>query len=143
MGSNVILNGGAYIRLVILLLILPINWVIAAIAAALFHELSHYTALRVLNIPVHRLEILGFGARMETGEMSEKEELLCALAGPAGSFLLLTFARWIPRIALCALIQGIFNLLPVKNLDGGRALRCAWALVFGKKPCKQGKEGVQ
>lgn len=143
MGSKLSLKGGAYIRLVILLLILPINWVVSAILAAIIHELSHYTALRVLNIPVHRLEILGFGARMETGEMSEKEELFCALAGPAGSFLLLILARWVPRIALCGLFQGLFNLLPVGNLDGGRAIRCAMALVSGKKPCKQGKDGVQ
>ena len=80
---------------------------------------------------------------LETGSMTIREELLCALAGPAGSLSLLLVSEWIPRIALCGMVQGLFNLIPAGNLDGGRVLRCLIALLFGKKPCKQEKEGVQ
>ena len=54
--------------------------------------------------------------------MPPGRELLCALAGPAGSLLLAMLP--VPKLALCALIQGMFNLLPLEGLDGGRILGC-------------------
>lgn len=127
----------------LLILSLPLNWIGSAFLAALVHECSHLTALRIFHVPVFRLEIGAAGAVLETGSMTIREELLCALAGPAGSLSLLLVSEWIPRIALCGMVQGLFNLIPAGNLDGGRVLRCLIALLFGKKPCKQEKEGVQ
>ena len=72
------------------------------------------------------------GAVLDTVSMDSWRVLLCALAGPAGSFLLLLFARYIPRIAFCGLIQGCFNLMPVAPLDGGRAVRCLSEMMFSK-----------
>ena len=122
---------------------LPLRWVVAAILAAAVHEVSHLLALHLLGIPVFGITIGGRGAVLETDSLSEGEELLCALAGPLGSFLLLLFAVWIPRVAICGLCQGLYNLIPLGNLDGGRVLRALVNLVHRKKPCKQGKERVQ
>lgn len=94
------------------------------IAAAAFHECCHYIMLKFMGVSVFGITIGVDGAVIDTGPMTSHQELVCSLAGPAGSFLLLLAARWFPMLSLCAGIQGLYNLIPVMPFDGGRALRC-------------------
>jgi len=113
-----------------LLLTLPLNWLLSALAAAAFHELCHGAAILLLGGRIWGVRIGAGGAVMETEPLSSGKELVCALAGPAGSLLLVLTFRIFPRVAVCALVQGAFNLLPVFPLDGGRALRAGLCLVL-------------
>lgn len=107
----------------LLLLTLPLHWVAACFLAALFHELGHYLAVLLLGGKISCLEFSFCGARMYASALPPERELLCLLAGPAASLSMLLFVRIFPQLSLCGLIQGVYNLLPIGNLDGGKAAR--------------------
>lgn len=131
MGSNSIkLSAGFCALLAMMLLLLPLQWILAAVFAALFHESCHYLAIRLLSGRGTVVRLYSYGAKMPLPEMSRGRELLCALAGPLGGLCLLLLARWMPRLALCAGMQSVYNLLPIYPLDGGRALQSGLALIL-------------
>ena len=118
-----------YIYLVILLFILPLKWLLAWVFAAAFHEASHWIAVKVCGGEIYYITIGIGGAKMECGPMTKKKGILAVLCGPFGGLLLVFFARWIPRIALCSWFLSCYNLLPLQSLDGGRALE----IMLGKR----------
>lgn len=128
----------AYVFGAALMLILPLDWLLAAVCAALFHEICHIVLIYILGGSVTQIRVGIGGAAMEAELPDSGRELLCALAGPVGSFLLVCACHTFPKLAICAGVQGLFNLLPVFPLDGGRALRCALELIWPEKAEKIG-----
>lgn len=113
---------GACILGALALLLLPLRWLAAAFLAAVVHECFHALALKLYGIRIVEITVNPGGAVMETEPMPVGREVLCALAGPLGSFFLASMGRVMPETAVCAMIQGLYNLLPIFPLDGGRAL---------------------
>ena len=101
---------------------LPIQWVFAMILAGAIHEFCHIAVIYLLNETVYALRVGARGAVIETAQMPPRKELLCAIAGPVGSALLLLTVRWFPRLAICGAVHCIYNLLPLFPFDGGRVL---------------------
>ena len=132
-GQNLRISGSFFILAALMLLILPLKWLLAAALAAAVHELFHYLALKLCRCKVLSLQVGTGGAVIETDCISRGKELFCALAGPVGGLTLLLFAKWLPRTAICALIQSAYNLLPLFPLDGGRALRCISQMLLPPK----------
>ena len=108
----------------------------AVLGAAAIHEAGHWAALRLLGAEVRGLRIGVLGAVLETdgSALSYGEELAAVLAGPAanllGALALTALGPGMEAEAGAHLVLGAFNLVPVRPLDGGRALylAAAWAL---------------
>ena len=90
------------------------GWQLLAVilSAAALHELGHLLVLRLLGARVRELRVSVFGAELMTSaaRLSYPGEIAAVLAGPAVNLL-------------CA--------LPVRPLDGGRALYLAAAWLAG------------
>ena len=105
-------------------LTLPLQWLLSAVTAALIHELSHILAVYLLGGRVRGIRMGITGCRIDTDPMGDAKSIAAILAGPLGSFLTLLTRRRFPLIAVCGMLQGAYNLLPVLPLDGGRVLAC-------------------
>ena len=125
-------EGTVCIWLALGLLFLPFSWLIAAILAACFHELCHVAAGKLCGVSFGRVTVGTGGAVMELQNPTRWEELAIAVSGPCGSLLLVLLMEKWPQLAICGLVQGLFNLLPVYPLDGGRMACCLlgkWAVA--------------
>jgi Zn-dependent protease len=126
-------------------------WVLVAGFGLLLHEFGHVAAARYYRHKP-RVELYTMGG-VTTWERDERagwvEQLLISLAGPAIGLALaaavwLLLVGWIPgssllRLALLdfmwvSVAWGVFNLLPILPLDGGRALEAILAAFRTRNP---------
>lgn len=122
----------SYLFGAIVLLMVPMRWLLGWVLAVAVHECCHIWMIRALRGKITHIRIGLAGASIEIAPMSPEKELLCTMAGPAGGLLLLLTARWLPVVALCGLLQSLWNLLPIYPMDGGRILRCLLCLLLGE-----------
>ena len=132
----VTLHGGFFILLGLMLFFDRDGMFFCLCIAAVLHELGHLTVLWLLGGQVDSLHCSLFGLYIEVSPfpaLSYGRDIAATLAGPlfslAGCFLLPMLSA---RLLLSAstqyalmgtfFIQGAFNLLPARSLDGGRAL---------------------
>jgi Zn-dependent protease len=132
MGIKLQISFGFCLFSALLILLLPLQWWVGASLAAMIHELIHLIAVLAFGGTVYAVS-LGFGeARIEAELPGTWKQVISSLAGPLGSLLLLSLSNIYPEMALCGLVQGAYNLLPIYPLDGGRAIRA----VFSDPVCK-------
>lgn len=95
--------------------------------ACVLHELGHVSVAAVLGGHVRKLSLTAVGAELcidYDAPLSYGRESLVALAGPGANLLfgVLTLNLGWELAAAVSLIIGIFNLLPILPLDGGRVV---------------------
>ena len=120
------------------------GWQLLAVilSAAALHELGHLLVLRLLGARVRELRVSVFGAELMTSaaRLSYPGEIAAVLAGPAVNLLCALVLggahAWVAagaHLSLC-----LFNLLPVRPLDGGRALYLLLVWLAGPETAEWG-----
>jgi len=109
------------------------TFTLMTLLAAASHEFGHFIAIRVCGVKVRKVKLLTLGADISLGGrlLSYKQTLVISLSGVITNFLLSAVFFWISEagsygryFAICNLMLGLFNLFPIKSLDGGEALAC-------------------
>ena len=106
---------------------------ILLLSSAFVHELGHLWAMHLSERKPRRIDILPMGAVIVCPEgIPHGWEALIAISGPAFSFVgaiiaIIAFCATGHALALYAIVINLalatFNLLPVKKLDGGKAMQ--------------------
>ena len=106
-----------------------------ALAACSLHELGHYAVIRWFGGDVKVIRLTAVGAEMKLDvPLGYLREGLAALAGPGINLLaalVLCRQPWGRTFSGLNLVLGCFNMMPVRVMDGGRALHCTLALLTG------------
>ncbi len=110
---------------------------LALLMAALVHEAGHWLALLATDNGVSQLRLCGCCAQIVPYYRrlpGLRQELTILAAGPlAGIVLGMLLKPFAPRFAAISLLLSVFNLLPVRGLDGGSMLRLICAALFGNE----------
>ncbi len=120
--------------------------VLISFIVVLLHEFAHTIVAKMLRYKIENIELFPFGgvARIEESiAINPQHEVIIALAGPVFNFLLVIvghqFLVYAPNneklifFIYTNLIIGIFNLIPILPLDGGRIIRAYLAFLIGVK----------
>lgn len=101
--------------------------------AVLIHEGGHFLAIHFFRVPIERFSLTALGAEIVAGDpyLSYRKEIFISLSGPmaglfcCGGLIFLIRQNFAPLLIyffFCNLFLSLFNLLPAKELDGGKAL---------------------
>lgn len=120
---------------------------------ALIHELGHMLVGTLLGFKPDRLEIMPYGLsasfnvkcedynkKVKKGNMLAIKKLIIALAGPLTNFIITViflianinfFGIERELVIYSNILIGIFNLIPIYPLDGGRAIKNILHIIVG------------
>lgn len=113
-----------------MLIVIPLDWLLAWITAIVVHECCHCFALMICGKNIDRFRIDIHGMQIHTTNLTQWEQLFCTFAGPGGALLLLLVSGIWPKLAICGFLQSIYNCLPLLPLDGGKILRCLLSMFL-------------
>ncbi|MCT4594955.1 MAG: M50 family metallopeptidase [Anaeromicrobium sp.] len=115
--------------------------IILSFIAVFVHELFHTMTALLLGYSIESIEIFPFGGvtkLKETLALEPRDEILVAISGPLIN-LIIVFIGVNYKIIIneffiySNLGIGIFNLIPILPLDGGRVIRAYLSLNYGIK----------
>jgi len=105
-----------------MLLLLPLRWFCAVMIAALVHESGHLLCITALGGCVQEIRFEIPGAVIFAFAPDFLSHCISIAAGPVLSLFLILWRNTYPELALCGLAQGLYNLIPILPLDGGRLM---------------------
>lgn len=96
---------------------------------ALIHEIGHLIAGILLGLKVKSINIMPFGVSINFEDYSNKyiiKKIIIAMAGPLVNLAIVIlgmYNNWEEDIIYANVLIGMFNLIPLYPLDGGRILK--------------------
>ena len=120
---------------------------------ALIHELGHIMIGILLGFKLEKIEIIpvgiaisfninfdDFNKKIGKSNLLELKKILIALAGPLVNIIIIIITLYLKigiikklNIIYANILIGIFNLLPIYPLDGGRILKGILNILIGRK----------
>lgn len=153
------LNLNVFIFIIIFILTRQIEIYMVLIIFAIIHELAHMFTGMMLKFKPNQIELMPFGLsvsfetvcddynkKVKKGSNLTLKKLGIALAGPMINFILATIFIFfdIPffgidrqLIVYANLLMGIFNLIPLYPLDGGRIIKNLLHIFYGKEQAEK------
>lgn len=118
-------SGQAFLVCIVLAALDRSGSVLPILCAMAVHELAHVVMMLACGGQVRRLTLRFADLQIAASGLGYRQELLSALAGPLVNLICgAAFCMQRPSFAAYSLMLGIYNLLPVWPLDGGRMIRC-------------------
>lgn len=109
-----------------------LKWFLCYYAFTIMHEIAHILMALSLKVDMQEVILLPIGVNAKySSYLSPWKELLISLAGPLASFLFALFFRE-KTYSMMNLLIGIFNLIPLYPMDGGRIIRSFLNIFFSK-----------
>lgn len=130
---DIVIQSGFFMLLTFLLVFLETKWIIAALLAIIVHETGHVAAMMILKIRIKSITFCSTGVSIAyTGEYTPYlHDIFAAIAGPLANIFVAficcqiykntggEFSGVFMAFNICL---AIFNLLPIKYLDGGKVM---------------------
>ncbi|MGG0656766.1 metalloprotease [Rummeliibacillus pycnus] len=100
-----------------------------------WHEFGHLFIAYILGVRVKSCTIMPYGGEIlyaTKWQITKKQQLLIAMAGPIATLLLFSIALFLPKnisepLQTIQFLVLLINLLPIWPLDGGRILEILWS----------------
>ncbi len=113
-------------------------YILILLFSALLHELGHIIPLLIFKAKIKRITLFPFGIDIvaDTLRLSYKKEFFCTVGGGVcnlfAALAALIVMRFVPSapllfFMLSNLALGVFNLIPLPFLDGGKAI---WLAIY-------------
>lgn len=110
----------------LMLLLSPQTGAAECFLLCILHEFGHLAPMLLFRAKPKKIQLGYFGMKIVTGQklLSPIKEIIIAASGPAVNLTLaaILFLGGYKSTAMLSLGLGLFNLLPVPSLDGGRIL---------------------
>lgn len=106
---------------------------------AFIHELGHLLAGILMGLKAKEIDIMPFGVSINFEDYSNKyiaKKIIIAIAGPLVNIIIVilgVYNNWEEEIIYSNILIGLFNLIPLYPLDGGRILKYIMQLATNSK----------